>query len=725
MSDPSTTRPAGAEGREQEADDPVFQAEQKHLSATYRTLLSLHDGLTAKLEKISREAAADIKAMGEEIAPNFESAGEAQETYVDYATANSVIEAYNLAADTNARKLSDVRLLLDQPYFAKITLRFRPDGSPKDLYLGAAGASDENCRRIVVDWRSPVAEVYYNQETGPTSYRANGRTIKVDLERRRQFDIARDELRAYFDTTVAIEDPLLLASLSKERSARMQAITATIQREQNEVVRHDDVPALLVAGIAGSGKTSVLLQRIAYLFYHRRADLDPREVFLITPNPVFRSYIDAVLPDMGERNPNLVTWEELMGELLPAGHSLGGANESVDALRRIDEALADFEFDPNDYQDITVEEVRVASVPQIRSIRKKHARIEAGPRLVALMREELMARLESRITQLSGDDTTLDEIASLPFDEQIRVLHQTFDPQDEDEARELAAAYLRQKLAPAARAIERDEWLRIDRIGMRLLGADGISAVAWLHLKIALTGLGRPDVKYVMIDEVQDYTAAQLSVLARYFRRAHFLLLGDENQAISPGTATLAEVRQVFEAACGEVSECRLLTSYRSSPEITALFSQLATLPEGARVSSVQPERERPRIVPCADDAAWEAALREAIADAHAAVADGGLAAVVAANGYEARIVAQRLGDGAPEIVGDRDALPASGVVIIPLKLAKGLEFDYVVVANASERAFPAGDDLARRRLYTTVSRATHRLTVLSRGAVTPLLANV
>ena len=122
-------------------------------------------------------------------------------------------------------------LLLREPYFAKIALQFKEGAPAKELYIGSAGISDENYRRLVVDWRSPVAEVYYNQTMGPTSYVADGRTIHVDLQLRRQFEIEEDRLITYFDSDVAIEDKLLLVSLSRGRSAHMQAITATIQRE--------------------------------------------------------------------------------------------------------------------------------------------------------------------------------------------------------------------------------------------------------------------------------------------------------------------------------------------------------------------------------------------------------------------------------------------------------------------------------------------------------------
>ena len=153
---------------------------------------------------------------------------------------------------------------------------------------------------------------------------------------------------AYFDTTVAIQDSLLLASLSKRRTAQMQAITATIQKEQNQVVRHEDVPVLLVSGIAGSGKTSVLLQRIAYLFYQNRGSLDASEVFLVSPNPVFQHYIASVLPDLGERNPESLTWDEFARGLLPPDRGVGEADVPLEALRRIDAAVAGFEFDAID-----------------------------------------------------------------------------------------------------------------------------------------------------------------------------------------------------------------------------------------------------------------------------------------------------------------------------------------------------------------------------------------
>ena len=701
------------------SDDPVFREEQLHLSDTYAKLQEIGRELVRKMERTRAAAAADKRSMSEELAPNFATYADAMETYADFAAMNRVIDAYNLAQDADAERLANVELLLKQPYFAKVALQFKPGQKPKELYIGTAGIADEAYRRLVVDWRSPVAEVYYNQDTGPTSYVADGRTIDVDLKLRRQFDIDEDRLNAYFDTTVAIQDSLLLASLSKRRTAQMQAITATIQKEQNQVVRHEDVPVLLVSGIAGSGKTSVLLQRIAYLFYQMRGSLDAREVFLITPNPVFRDYIAGVLPDLGERNPESLTWNEFARGLLPPDRGVGEANTDLSTLARIDAAVRDFEFDAFDFRDIRVRDVRLVSADSIRKLSDKLRRIPAGPHRVTLMREELHARLEARLAQMAGTDETLDALSTLSLDEQLRIFHEAIAPADEQEERALALRYLRDRYADAFAAVDNDDWLRIDRIGMRLLGTDGLSPLEWLYLKMALTGLGNPNAKYVMIDEVQDYTAAQLAVLTRYFRRAHFLLLGDPNQAIAPGTATFDEVRAVFEAARGPVEECRLMTSYRSTPEITELFASLLGEDERTNISAVQRADEPPAIVSCPDETSYAAALREAVA---AARDDEGLSAVIAPWKHEAKRLQKLLGDDAPPLADDTASLPAQGVVLITLKLAKGLEFDRVIVPDASERVFPADDPLSRRRLYTTLSRATRSLVVLAHGELTPLL---
>lgn len=245
---------AAASQNTENSADAVFQEEQNHLTSTYEAIEKIERNVLESMRKTAQEAEEDKRNMADELASNFASDGEKQETYIEYANMNSVIDSYNRTQRANAEKLTAVRILKPQPYFAKVVLQYKPGAAPKELYIGNAGLSDDSYRRLIVDWRSPVAEVYYNQADGKTSYEANGRTINVDLKLRRQFDITGSKLNACFDTTIAIQDELLLASLSRQRTSQMQAITTTIQKEQNVVIRHKDVPALLVNGIAEAAK---------------------------------------------------------------------------------------------------------------------------------------------------------------------------------------------------------------------------------------------------------------------------------------------------------------------------------------------------------------------------------------------------------------------------------------------------------------------------------------
>lgn len=698
-------------------NDPVFAAEQQHLSETHAKLTEIERETSKKLHDMLEQAIIDKDSMLDELTLDFGNDVNL-ETYVEIESMHKIMDAYNLFNDVNAERLRRTHQLLAQPYFAKVSLQFQPGQPARDIYIGSAGMTDENYHHFIVDWRSPIAETYYNQENGRTSYRANGRTITADLKLRRQFDIDGATLNAYFDTTVAIQDPLLLASLSQRRSDRLSAITATIQKEQNQVVRHDDVPVLLVNGIAGSGKTSVMLQRIAYLFYQKRESLDPSQVFLITPNPVFQRYIDNVLPEMGEANPETLTWEGLVKQLGLGSRGLG-TDVSAESLRAIDERISDLAFQPRDFADLRVGDERVISASQIRSLTQKFARFSPGPHLAALIAEELHERVNRRVEQLCKTEKAQDRLLDLTDEEQEEIYGRHLNPQAEEEWEDLARTHLIYRYRAVHDAIEDGQWLRIDQIGIRMLGKENLTAAEYLYLKMALTGFGNRHAQFVMIDEVQDYSESQLMVLARYFSHAHFLLLGDENQAINPGTATFSAIKEIFERAFGSVDEVKLLTSYRSSPEITELFTTLMNPIADLRVSSVQRPGIAPRIEACATGDAYVTALRTAVQQAKE---KEGLSALIAHDAGSARRLRDLLDDDEIIAVDGTTPLPDAGVVLLNLKLAKGLEFDRVIIPDAQETIFGT-DDISRHRLYTAISRATQQVTILAKGALTPLLS--
>lgn len=707
---------------ESAAEDPIFSAEQAHLSKTYAKLLSMQDALIARMKNTADAAENYKRSIADEATSNFASEGEAQETYIEYANLNSVIDALNQSQQVDAEKLSNIELLKPQPYFAKVALQFKPGAEAKEIYIGNAGISDESYHRLIVDWRSPVAEVYYNQANGKTSYQANGRTISCDLKLRRQFDITEDTLNAYFDTTVAIQDELLLRSLSQQRTSQMSAITATIQKEQNEVIRHDDVPALLVNGIAGSGKTSVLLQRIAYLFYQKRESLNPEQVYLITPNPVFRTYIDNVLPDMGEKNPPILTWDEFASSVVPEGRVFDRFHTSLEVLQRIDDAIPNLKFTEKDFRDIKMQGVTLISANQINKIASQYKNVPAGPRLITLVREELEDRFESRLGQMSSVEKFQDEVSALSYNQQLALFGEPAIMDTEEQAKKYTLIYLNFRFGEARTSIQLNHWVRVDRIAKRLLGIEDLSFLEWFYLKIACTGLVNDEARFVMIDEVQDYSPAQLAVMARYYHRAHFLLLGDENQAIGDSTSTFSEVREVFMKYRGSIEECFLMTSYRSTPAITKLFAQLAQNNTGMQISSVQRDDKEPEIIVCSTEEEIKAELHRIIPEVHG---ESGLSAVVVNNEQELTEMWDILKTIVPadqlHFIAEGSTLPDHGVVLIDLQLAKGLEFDNVIIPDANQDVYP-DTDLARRQLYTTISRATNTVSLLAKGKLTSLI---
>ena len=700
------------------ADDPIMAEEQAHLDEIYAKLTAMRDDLAAELEHGHEGAAADLRELSDEIRPDFGGAAdEVMETLAAIETLNAVIDAYNQYHDFSVDKLRRLLLLLRQPYFAKVRLKMSPDRPARDVYIGAAGMTDERSRPLIVDWRNPVAETYYNQENGQTSYTVNGRTRTVELELRRQFDITRDHLNMYFDTTVAIEDSLLLGALRRHHSEKLKDITATIQREQNQVVRHADVPALLVNGIAGSGKTSVMLQRIAYLLYGERETLSASQVHLFGPNAVFEHYIDNVLPSMGESNPQVYTWRDFCEAQGAGGRDLGEDTDPA-CLEKLESDISSLFLTADDLREIRCDGTVLLKVASVESAVAKFARFGVGPRFCALVTDELHDRVSRRIASMARDEELQEEMLGLDVDGQVRFFGETVSPENEQETVALTRRWLEQVFAGAHDEVDRLAWLKLDRVAMRMLGKPSVSASEWLYLRLLVTGRGDTDARYVMIDEVQDYTVAQLMVLSRHFSRAHFLMLGDEHQAIREGTASFAQIRKLFGRTHGQVDECRLLTSYRSSPEITTLFSGLVEHDAPVKLASVHRAGVAPRIEALPGRDEFLAALRKQVAAAHEME---GLTALVAADDGAVSWLAKQLRDCDVTVIKNNNELPAAGVVLMSLRLAKGLEFDQVIIPDASAETYP-DTPLARRRLYTAVSRAMHGVTLLAQDELTPLV---
>ena len=673
----------------------IFEEEQAHLTQTHGKLRAMKEELEERINTISEKAAKEKQDIRSNLSLNFDSDTDSMETYIEFEAMSHSITQYNIEQDAAAEKLGRVKRLLKAPYFARVKLQFDPSEKPEDYYIGSAGVSENAFEHLVIDWRSPIAETYYNQENGKTFYTVNGKRVDVDLQLRRQYNLEEDRLYSFFDTQVAIEDPMLLQSLASSRTDKMKAITATIQKEQNAVIRCADVPVLLVNGIAGSGKTSVLLQRIAYLFYRQRENLRPDQVYLLTINPVFRQYIDQVLPDLGEENPRTITWRDFVH--IANAPDKGPYEPAAEAdLVKIERALKSLRLEEEDFRPVMQKGRCVLSRREIRRASEGLGGIETGERFMNILADRLAEIARVKIRRMERDDKENDDA------------EMTDEPGVREQNR------IKNQYGGAFSAISHFAFLDIERIGCRILGRKKLTSAEWIWLKMLLTGMGDKNVRYVMIDEVQDYTAAQLMVLRRYFGSAKFMMLGDEFQAIRQGTASFDKIRELF----GEVAEFPLLTSYRSSPEITEIFTRLLPREKRIRTASVQRPGTAPVKMACASRDEYVMRLRSLIS---AAEQEKGLTAVICGNRRSLERIEELLGEDAPPVIRRNQALPSGGVFLITPELVKGLEFDGVILPDADPQMYPE-DTLSRHRLYTAVSRAIRRLSILAEGNLTGLL---
>ncbi len=676
-------------------NNEIFESEQAHLTKTYNKLLEIKKNIESQIDALNEKAVDDKNDIRDNIRFDYADIETTMETLAEIEVWNRYIDTYNVESNSLGKRLETVNKLLASPYFAKIQLQFAENEEPESYYIGRAAISENGYDQLVIDWRSPIAEVYYNQENGHTHYTVEDRTIPVDLKLRRQFDINKDNLISYFDTQIAIEDPMLLQSLSHAHSDKMQAITATIQKEQNTVIRYPDVPMLVVNGIAGSGKTSVLLQRIAYLFYQKRKTLRPDQVCLLTLNPVFRDYIDNVLPDLGETNPLTLTWQEFL-DMVNVPVSSGEYDYTYDnSLQTIHDVLPTLKPELDDFFDIKQKDKVILSKNEVFSVVKRFKQFPMSVRLIQTVSDELEEIAKNALKNM--DDNSFDDSESTP-------------KSDASENNRIENDF-----GGALQNIRRFNWINVMHVAQRILGNSHITATEWLYTKLELTGECDRNMRYVMVDEVQDYTVSQIMVFQKYFPNARFMLLGDEFQAIREGTVSFAKLEEMANTDNKKYVELPLMTSYRSSPEITDMFASI--LPEAKKlmVSSVKRPGEMPIIKTCKSDKEYCEELRKLIQEFEK---KDGLTAIICRNQFSLDKVCAALGKNSPQIIDIHDSLPKTGAFLIELPLAKGLEFDNVILADATVESYP-DDELGRHCLYTAISRATQHLAIIANGELT------
>ncbi len=650
-------------------------------------------------------------------------------------------------ADQTRNRLARMRRQLQRPYFAG--LDFRPDGEPdaESLRIGLWGFADPAVP--IYDWRAPAANLYYEAEPGPASYQAPGGLVSGTLSAKHQYLIRDGQLDGAFDTTLPIGDEVLQEQMARSDS-RMTNIVATIQRQQNEAIRMTPRGHLFVEGPAGSGKTSVALQRIAYMLYRERKTLTSCNILFLSPSRLFADYVSAVLPELGEDNPIMWSFDDLIAHLFPtltfqsrlesldSCLTLLPASVSADSVRLTWKASLAFVQDLEAYADRLADEglpfVSIGSgkSPWIRpeTLEGWFTRDLAGLPLAARL-EEIGQRdrpiwqsgLEAWRKRLQ--QSAWNEEAAEKVEERVaRYRDQLEQSVKRAEYVDWHSLYRRRFRGPRPHDMPADTWRAIGDQTLSRPPAMGIAhedlaPLVWL--RAAVTGeRALPRVRMLVIDEAQDYTPCQYAALGRLFPNTYLTAVGDIRQLLHPGYGCRRPDQALDSYLHAEHGQSvravvRLRTCYRSSQAITDFARQI--LPARERqiaVAALDRPGDPPQLLRATPGEDWGRQVTRLIRRGQALgwTRIGVLARTIADAQWMADILSTDLA-GVVLVTSPAGAF-TTGVLVLPLALAKGLEFDAVVVGDVSRASFSTPDD--RRLLYVAATRAIHHLWMIALG---------
>lgn len=730
-----------------EIDDQIKQA---------RTAIAAAHKETRAVEKNYGENASINRYEVDDIAES-RSAIEQQRRLVAQATENE---------DILKRQLATLEELRKSPYFGRIQIKEVGKDEVDTLYIGVASLmNDDKTDFLVYDWRAPISSVYYNGTLGPVTYQTPSGPRTVELVQKRQFTIVDGKITNVFDTNETVGDEMLQAALGRQNDQYMQNIVATIQQEQNDIIRNTSSDLLIVQGVAGSGKTSTILQRIAYLLYHAKESLNADQIVLFSPNLLFSQYISEVLPSLGERNMRQVTlagflrrrFEGLNVETIfdryenedeqptPARQYLESAaamravEQYVDAIRSGKAALT--------FTDIHFEDRVFFSAQHIQEIFSKQPTAMSIHDRLTRTKNHLIRELQRRSRIEARKDWVQKELDTLDVQQihQLMGKHTIDDFVDEQaQARYLARRWAHNRLRIVADAIynnyfldpgtqyadflkaatwpaavsKREQTMVVDEYqrGLEFHQLQFMHTAPLMYLRDLLTGGGQNQAfQYVFIDEMQDYPAAMLCYLHHTFPQARFTILGDSEQALFY-PLQLPEKLLAQLAGALQAKHPRLITlrqSYRSTTEITNFAKDL--LPDGDQIHAFTRHGKQPQLMMTGSTVEWQAQLQKVVTTGLSHYPTVAILTKNQAQAQEAYHALYRHVHHLHRLTSKDAQLPHDGAVILPAYLAKGLEFDEVVIANVSQEALGAH---ATGLLYTMATRAMHQLTMISLGPV-------
>lgn len=659
-----------------------FQKEQRKLKTISKEVKLVRDNL-------AKEVVGDLEEFRE-----FQKLAWQDKSSFDRAEFNQVLSNNQMEARRILAKrmyFKRICLIATKPYFASFKYQDE-DGKNYNIYMSLTYLKDDNYNNILYDWRSPICSVFYDYEMGPCKYLAPEGIISGTLYSKRQYQIKDNKLLAVFDNSLNIDDEVLQEVLANNSSDKMKNVVNTIQKEQNLVIRNLEDKNLIVQGIAGSGKTSVALHRIAFLLY-RIDNLSSKDILIFSPNEVFSSYISNVLPELGEENTKETTFSDYLSYFIKEYKSVEpftnfiakfyeGSNKRKDLItyKQSREIVIDLDNYINDYildakviKDLELDKINNVSKEEINYLlHDKYSRFPFFERIREIAKKLSLSYYGSEGRKRATIEKLIIDNAN--FKKDYKSLYVNF----------YKSKYSKYQLLEE----EEKEILKTKELSYE-------DALLFAYLKGTLEGFPyEGDIKQVVVDEAQDYNYLQYQMMKKIFKKASFTILGDINQNMNPyiNYKSLEELKDIFDSSI----YLELLKTYRSSKEIIEYTNKILGL---SHVCAIRKDNSIPVTKHQKDD------LLDLIPKLRSKYKS---LAIITKDRLMAENLYKKL-----ESIYDLSLLTIDSknfrkdFVIAPSYLAKGLEFDSVIVYNSLDNPFKEVD---KYLYYIACTRCQHEL---------------
>lgn len=672
-------------------------------------------------------------------------------------------------ADMKKIHIRNLKTSVNKPYFARIDFTSDEDGKVSTVYIGKNGVI-KNTDIIVTDWRAPISSLYYDAEIGRCSFEAPNGKISGNMSLKRQFEIELGELQEYFDVDLVSNDELLQKYLNSNNDARLKSIVSTIQKEQNDVIRKKIFDNIIIQGVAGSGKTTVALHRIAYLVYNYMKTIKQNQYLVIGPNPVFLKYIKSVLPDLDVSSVEQCTFEQFAQMYIDENISVnssdkkvidnieGKNNSDVDKFKcsikykkMIDKFLKIY------FYSITSKSLMLGNfevIPQniMREIFEGTEEVYSKDlnNKIEITIDRLCKYIENNYDFITSryNNYSFELFKNVQTDEEKNKMRNMFS-KDRAELSKNCRSILRKYFNKSKVSTIKLYKLFISSINdYDIYNYNNISELkrktqkniknnsydfedlsALIYIKTAL-GLNKnyERIKHTVIDEAQDLGEFNFYVLKESLPASTFSIFGDLAQSIYDyrGINNWNEVNEVMFSGNGEIVNFN--KSYRTTAEIMESADDVLDS-IGLSRSDMVVRHGNPVQVSEIEDANN---IPEYIAEKICEYKEKGYKtiAVISKTDLLSNYINKALkmfGINIPNVTANDDLIDEKfRVCTISNQLAKGLEFDAVILNNANEEIYSSNSSLDMKLLYVALTRALHELDIVYSGTITkPLSGNL